>query len=130
MTEDNEEDWMKYANSGFGETNYYLWDEVEEKVEKKEDNGDDFDKVDFEITTQLDSHMEEIARAPDPAGLKYLVRIGCCDKCLGRLGGKKRYEQSIEQSGIEIRNTVEKGDSHLSEIRTNIPICPYCENYF
>ena len=130
MTEDNEEDWMKYANSGFGETNYSLWDEVEEKVEKKEDNGDDFDKVDFEITTQLDSHMEEIARAPDPAGLKYLVRIGCCDKCLGRLGGKKRYEQSIEQSGIEIRNTVEKGDSHLSEIRTNIPICPYCENLF
>ena len=99
MTEENEEDdWMKYANSGFGQTNYSLWDEIEEEelVEEKED--------DYEVTIQLDSHMEEIPRAPDPAGLKHLVRIGCCDHCLGRLGGKKRYEQTIEESGAEIRS--------------------------
>ena len=45
---------MKYANSGFGQTNYSLWDEIEEEelVEEKED--------DYEVTIQLDSHMEEI----------------------------------------------------------------------
>ena len=124
MTEENkEEDWMKYANSGFGQTNYSLWDEVVEEEEEEESE-------DFDLTIQLDSHMEEIPRAPDPAGLKHLVRIGCCNSCLGRLGGKKRYEQSIEQSGEEIRGIVEKGNSHLSNVREEIPLCPFCENLF
>jgi tRNA pseudouridine(54/55) synthase len=125
MTEENkEEDWMKYANSGFGQTNYSLWDEVVEEEEEEEE------EEEFDLTVQLDSHMEEIPRAPDPAGLKHLVRIGCCNSCLGRLGGKKRYEQSIEQSGQEIRSIVEKGNSHLANIREEIPLCPFCENLF
>ena len=139
MTEENkEEDWMKYANSGFGQTNYSLWDEVvEEEIEKEEieevtkkDEIPASGEGDFDLTVQLDSHMEEIPRAPDPAGLKHLVRIGCCDQCLGRLGGKKRYEQSIDQSGEEIRAIVEKGNSHLAKIREEIPLCPFCENLF
>ncbi len=27
--EDSDEDWMKYANAGFGETDYSLWDDEE-----------------------------------------------------------------------------------------------------
>ena len=128
MTEENkEEDWMKYANSGFGQTNYSLWDEV---VEEEEEDEEEQEIEDFDLTVQLDSHMEEIPRAPDPAGLKHLVRIGCCNPCLGRLGGKKRYEQSIEQSGEEIRGIVEKGNSHLTKVREEIPLCPFCENLF
>ena len=129
MTEENkEEDWMKYANSGFGQTNYSLWDEVVEEEEEEEEDEQEIE--DFDLTVQLDSHMEEIPRAPDPAGLKHLVRIGCCNPCLGRLGGKKRYEQSIEQSGEEIRGIVEKGNSHLTKVREEIPLCPFCENLF
>ena len=128
MTEENkEEDWMKYANSGFGQTNYSLWDEV---VEEEEEDEEEQEIEDFDLTVQLDSHMEEIPRAPDPAGLKHLVRIGCCNPCLGRLGGKKRYEQTIEQSGEEIRGIVEKGNSHLTKVREEIPLCPFCENLF
>jgi len=128
MTEENkEEDWMKYANSGFGQTNYSLWDEV---VEEEEEEEEEEESEDFDLTIQLDSHMEEIPRAPDPAGLKHLVRIGCCNSCLGRLGGKKRYDQSILQSGEEIRAIVEKGNSHLSNVREEIPLCPFCENLF
>jgi tRNA pseudouridine(54/55) synthase len=128
MTEENkEEDWMKYANSGFGQTNYSLWDEV---VEEEEEDEEEEELEDFDLTVQLDSHMEEIPRAPDPAGLKHLVRIGCCNACLGRLGGKKRYEQSIEQSGEEIRGIVEKGNSHITNVREKIPLCPFCENLF
>ena len=129
MTEENkEEDWMKYANSGFGQTNYSLWDEVVEEEEEEDEEEQEIE--DFDLTVQLDSHMEEIPRAPDPAGLKHLVRIGCCNPCLGRLGGKKRYEQSIEQSGEEIRSIVEKGNSHLTKVREEIPLCPFCENLF
>tara|TARA_B100000900_G_scaffold286130_2_gene245256 strand:+ start:3335 stop:5041 length:1707 start_codon:yes stop_codon:yes gene_type:complete len=124
LTEENdgEEDWMKYANSGFGQTNYSLWDEIEEEEPEEEE--------DYELTIQLDSHMEEIPRAPDPAGLKHLVRIGCCNHCLGRLGGKKKYDQTIEESGGEIRSQIENSNSHLSDIREEIPLCPFCENLF
>ena len=33
MPEDNEEDWMKYASAGFGQTDYSLWDEETEEAE-------------------------------------------------------------------------------------------------
>ena len=34
--DDEEEDWMKYATASFGETDYSLWDEVEEEEEEEE----------------------------------------------------------------------------------------------
>ena len=86
-TEDNE-DWMSYANAGFGTTDYSLWDETEQKAEMVEEAPWD------ESELQLDTGEEEIPAAPRPAGLKHLVRIGTCDHCLGRIGGKKRFSQS------------------------------------
>ena len=126
MPEDDDEDWMKYASAGFGQTNYSLWDEETEEPEETPE----VDQFDLDMPEQLGTHMEEIPRAPNPAGLKHLVRVGCCDFCLGRLGGKKRYEQTIEQSGIEIRQSVIDGNSHLANIREEIPLCPFCENLF
>ena len=126
MPEDNEEDWMKYASAGFGQTDYSLWDEESEEVEVEEEP----EQLDLDLPEQLGTHMEEIPRAPNPAGLKHLVRSGCCDFCLGRLGGKKRYEQTIEDSGKEIRQSVVEGNSHLANIREEIPLCPFCENLF
>ena len=113
MPEDDEEDWMKYASAGFGQTNYSLWDDnPEDEVED-----DEPEQLGLDLPEQLGTHMEEIPRAPNPAGLKHLVRVGCCDFCLGRLGGKKRYEQTIEESGIEIRKSVVDANSHLANIR-------------
>ena len=126
--EDSDEDWMKYANAGFGETDYSLWDD-EEVTEVPIEADGDWDDAD-ESPDQLSTHMEEIPRAPSPAGHKHLVRIGTCDHCLGRLGGKKRFEQSLEESGIEIRNLVTERDSHLSDARTEQPLCPFCENLY
>ena len=126
MPEDDDEDWMKYASAGFGQTNYSLWDEETEEPEETPE----VDQFDLDMPEQLGTHMEEIPRAPNPAGLKHLVRVGCCDFCLGRLGGKKRYEQTIEKSGIEIRLTVIDGNSHLANITEEIPLCPFCENLF
>jgi|TARA_B100001741_G_scaffold103079_1_gene84864 tRNA pseudouridine synthase 10 len=126
MPEENDEEWMKYASAGFGQTNYSLW---EEDVEE-EKNEPEAEQLGIDLPEQLATHMEEIPRAPNPAGLKHLVRIGCCDFCLGRLGGKKRYEQTIEDSGVEIRQSVVKANSHLANIREEIPLCPFCENLF
>lgn len=124
--DDSDEDWMKYANAGFGQTDYSLWDE-EQNVESSPDDSDDWDD---ESPDQLSTHTEEISRAPSPAGHKHLVRIGTCDHCLGRLGGKKRFEQSIEESGAEIRSAVVERDSHLVNAREEEPLCPFCENLF
>ena len=86
----DDEEWMKYANAGFGETDYSLWDEQPAEEETTSEEEPDFDLN--STPNQLDNHMEEIPRAPSPAGHKHLVRIGTCDHCLGRLGGKKRYQ--------------------------------------
>ena len=126
MPDENDEEWMKYASAGFGQTNYSLWEEEVEE-EKTEPEAE---QLGVDLPEQLATHMEEIPRAPNPAGLKHLVRIGCCDFCLGRLGGKKRYDQTIEDSGIEIRQSVVEANSHLANIREEIPLCPFFENLF
>ncbi|RZD44720.1 MAG: hypothetical protein CXT68_09115, partial [Methanobacteriota archaeon] len=131
---DDDEDWMQYANAGFGQTDYSLWDEGEAKVEaqpsKVSDLENDIDTDDDMEDDQLSTHVEEIPRAPSPAGHKHLVRIGTCDHCLGRVGGKKMFDQSIEQAGIAIRTSILRGDSHLEKIREDNPLCPFCENLY
>ncbi len=121
---DDEEDWMKYATASFGETDYSLWDDVEE--EEEETSPEDTSSQ----LGQLGTHMEEIPRAPSPAGHKHLIRMGTCDSCLGRIGGKMRYGQTILESGIEVRASVVDRDPHLANAREETPLCPFCENLF
>jgi tRNA pseudouridine synthase 10 len=59
-----------------------------------------------------------------------LVRIGTCNHCLGRVGGKKRFEQSNYESGVEIRTNVVEGDQTMAQAREAEPLCPFCENLF
>ena len=54
--EDDDDDWMKYANAGFGETDYSLWDDVE-PVEEDEAHQQ-------EVAMQLGTHVEEILERP------------------------------------------------------------------
>ena len=121
---DEEEDWMSYANTGFGSTDYSLWDDADQEaepvVEPEWEEGN----------LQFDTGEEEIPAAPNPAGLKHLVRLGCCNHCLGRVGGKKRFSQSNYESGIEIRAGVVEIDSTMSNAREDSPLCPLCENLF
>ena len=121
---DEEEDWMLYANAGFGSTDYSLWDDAGEEAELIEDPN--WSEEDL----QLDTGEEEIPAAPKPAGLKHLVRIGCCNHCLGRVGGKKRFGQSNYESGVEIRASVVETDSTMADARETNPLCPFCENLF
>ena len=124
---EDEEDWMKYASAGFGQTNYSLWDE--EETTASDDGKEEPEQLDSP-PEQLGNHMEEVPRAPNPAGLKHLVRIGCCNHCIGRLSGKKRFSQTIEDSGQEVRETVVSANKQLANVRENIPLCPLCENLF
>ena len=53
-----DEEWMKYANAGFGETDYSLWDEQPAEEETTSEEEPDFDLN--STPNQLDNHMEEI----------------------------------------------------------------------
>ncbi|MDP6199271.1 MAG: tRNA pseudouridine(54/55) synthase Pus10 [Candidatus Poseidonia sp.] len=121
--EDDEDDWMKYANASFGETDYSLWDDVETVEEEDE-------AYQQEVAMQLGTHVEQIPRAPSPAGHKHLVREGTCDACLGRVGGKRMYGQTLEESGAGVRASVLERDEHLVNAREEVPLCPFCENLF
>ena len=121
---EEDEDWMSYANAGFGSTDYSLWDEGGNEPELTAEPSWEDEEL------QLDTGEEEIPAAPRPAGLKHLVRIGTCNHCLGRVGGKKRFGQSDLESGIEIRNSVIEGDSTMAQAREVEPLCPFCENLF
>ncbi len=121
---EEDEDWMSYANTGFGSTDYSLWDEGGNEPELTAE------PIWEDEELQLDTGDEEIPPAPRPAGLKHLVRIGTCNHCLGRVGGKKRFSQSNLESGIEIRASVIEGDSTMAQARESEPLCPFCENLF
>ena len=121
---DEEEDWMSYANAGFGSTDYSLWDDEGQEAKITEEPEWDAENL------QLDTGEEEIPAAPKPAGLKHLVRLGSCNHCLGRIGGKKRFGQSNLESGVEIRASVVEGDSTMAKAREESPLCPFCENLF
>ena len=122
--EDDEDDWMKYATASFGETDYSLWDDVE-SADEEEDEAHA-----IEVAMQLGTHVEQIPRAPSAAGHKYLVRQGTCDACLGRVGGKRMFGQSLEEAGGGIRASVVEQDEHLATAREDEPLCPFCENLF
>ena len=49
---------------------------------------------------------------------------------LGRLGGKRSFQQTDEASGQQIRDTISEGNQRLINIRDEIPLCPFCENLF
>ena len=53
VPEDNEEDWMKYASAGFGQTDYSLWDEQSNDGEMN----DESEKLDPDRPEQLGTHM-------------------------------------------------------------------------
>ncbi len=123
---------MKYANAGFGQTDYTLWDDAEATTENTAQpiDGDEMDDGEMGDAAQLSTHIEEIPRAPSPAGHKHLVRIGTCDHCLGRIGGKKMFDQTLQQAGENIRISIIRGDTHLEKIREDNPLCPFCENLY
>jgi tRNA pseudouridine synthase 10 len=121
--EDDEDEWMQYATASFGETNYSLWDDVEPVESEDESHA-------MEVAMQLGTHVEEIPRAPSAAGHKHLVRQGTCDACLGRVGGKRMFGQSLLEAGVAVRASVIEQDHHLANARKDEPLCPFCENLF
>ena len=114
------DDWSTYSSAGFGSTDYDLWEDVTPLEEETEDYDNE----------QLDTHLQEIPSAPSPEGLKHLVRLGTCDHCLGRVGGKKSFGQTLLEAGVEVRKIVIERDSNMADSRNDESLCPFCEELF
>ena len=125
-----EEDWASYSNAGFGSTDYDLWEDLAPLKETAGDADSDGAELDDFPVEQLDTHLQEIPTAPAAEGLKHLVRLGTCDHCLGRVGGKKTYGQSLLEAGKGVRNLVVERDANMAEFRDDHAICPFCEELF
>ncbi|CAI8238968.1 MAG: Uncharacterised protein [Methanobacteriota archaeon] len=116
MEKDNDEDWTNYSSAQYG-VGDNSWDEDSEN-EDKVDLGDfDFIEENFEITP-----------APSKSGQTHLVRLGCCNHCIGRVGGVSLVNKTLFEAGKEIRDEVLKSEPQLNE--TGIDVCPMCEDLF
>ncbi len=62
--------------------------------------------------------------------MKHLVRLGTCDHCLGRVGGKKSFGQTLLEAGVKIRKIVIERDSNMADSRNDESVCPFCEELF
>ncbi len=116
MTEDNiDDDWTNYSSAqyGTGENNF-----EEEEINESQLLNDDLDFYDENY---------EISPAPSISGQTHLVRIGCCDFCLGRVGGVSLANKTLKQAGVEIRSEVLKLNPDLENIEK---VCPLCEDLF
>jgi len=122
MTEEEaDDDWQKYASGGFGSTDLDLWSDL--TVEMEEPDAE-------EEFAQLNTHLQEIPPAPAPDGLKHLVRIGICDHCLGRLGGRSTIGRELVEIGTSLRQQVIERDNDMADAREKEQWCPFCENLF
>lgn len=132
-SKDGGEDWSSYASAGFGGTDYDLWEDVapiEEKPKPEPGQGQADEWQEDVSAEQLDTHLQEVPSAPAPGGLKHLVRIGTCDHCLGRVGGKRSFGQDMKEAGEGVRSIVIERDSNMAEYRLQDSVCPFCEELF
>ena len=102
MGKDHDEDWTNYSSAQYG-VGDNSWDEDSEN-EDKVDLGDfDFIEENFEITP-----------APSKSGQTHLVRLGCCNHCIGRVGGVSLVNKTLFEAGKEIRDEVLKSEPQLN----------------
>lgn len=122
---DAEDEWQLYATAGYAAAED-PWDDlvvVEEKDSKAEEwfDGDDFESNGQ--TVDWDSPP-----CPSPLGIAHMIRIGTCDHCLHRVGGR-RTEAPGTAGGASLRAESLARDKELSSFE--VPeLCPLCENLF
>ena len=122
---DAEDEWQLYATAGYAAAED-PWDDlvvVEEKDSKEEEwfDGDDFESNGQ--TVDWDSPP-----CPSPLGIAHMIRIGTCDHCLHRVGGR-RTEAPGTAGGASLRAESLARDKELSSFE--VPeLCPLCENLF
>ena len=117
------DDWHLYASADYGAA-----ESVEKTEPRNEEDADDewFDGDDF--YNQGESIDWDAPPCPAPLGIAHVIKIGACDHCLHRIGGRRTQSSGFE-GGALLRKEAFSRDPSLSE--SDIPeLCPLCENLF
>ena len=126
MDPDSEEDddWTKYADTGY-ESSYDPWADLVPVAEIEEE---DFEE-DFEDFDDADLRSRELPRCPAPAGIEHTIRIGTCNHCLGRVAGVRIAGDPIIKVGERVRANALERDPDLKPDE-GVACCPFCEDLF
>ena len=121
---DEEDEWQLYASAGYASTGFIL--EETETVEDKQpdDVWFDGDGDDFEGNTV----NWDAPPCPAPLGIAHLIKIGVCDFCLHRIGGRRSDERGAEAGAVLRREAYVRDEELPSKVPQDF--CPLCENLF
>ncbi len=114
--DDDDDDWTNYSSAQYG-SEFNSWEEDQFNQEK----------IDVESLDYIEENYE-ISPAPSISGQSHLIKLGCCDYCLGRLGGESLVNKSIKKVGEEIREKIFQ--SYKIKKVDEIEYCPTCEDLF
>ncbi|MEE2625012.1 MAG: tRNA pseudouridine(54/55) synthase Pus10 [Candidatus Thermoplasmatota archaeon] len=121
---DEEDEWQLYASAGYTSTGFIVEDEVLEKDDGPDEiwfDGDDFDSEGSTVNW-------DAPPCPAPLGIAHVIKIGACDQCLYRIGGRKS-DLSGAVAGAALRKEAYDRDQELSSSLIQ-EFCPLCENLF
>ena len=120
-----EEEWQLYSTAGYAAAED-PWDDLVEVEDDKEEEDEWFDGDDFETNGQtLDWDSPP---CPAPLGIAHMIRLGTCNHCLHRVGGR-RTEDTGEKGGATLRAEAFAKDKELESFEAP-DLCPLCENLF
>ena len=124
-TTPEEEEWQLYATAGYAAAED-PWDDLVEIKDDEVEEEEWFDGDDFETNGQtLDWDSPP---CPAPLGIAHMIRLGTCNHCLHRVGGR-RTEEIGEKGGASLRAEAFARDKELESFE--VPdLCPLCENLF
>ena len=114
----SDDDWTNYSSAQYG-SGYESLDEQGSNDEEKTQLDDELDFIEENY---------DVSPAPSKSGQTHLVRLGCCNHCLGRVGGVSLVNKTLFEAGEEIRNEISKNNPQLDKI--TVDMCPLCEGLF
>jgi len=121
---EDDDDWTKYADTGY-ESTYDPWaDMVEAEESEEEDFEDEFENYEDDQVS-----IREIPRCPAPAGIEQAIRIGTCNHCLGRIAGVRIAGDPLDSVGERVRTQALERDPDLG-VNQDVDCCPFCEDLF
>jgi len=121
---DGDDDWTKYADTGY-ESSYDPWADMVIAEEVEEDDFED----EFEDYEEDRVSIREIPRCPAPTGIDHAIRMGTCDHCLGRIAGVRIAGDPLDMVGERVRTQALERDPDL-KVDDNVDCCPFCEDLF
>ena len=121
---DEEDEWQLYASAGYASTGFMLDEEATGEDQNPDEVWFDGDDFDFEGNTV----NWDAPPCPAPLGIAHVIKIGICDYCLHRIGGRRSEEMGAE-AGAALRQEAYARDEELQSKATQ-DLCPLCENLF